>query len=284
MAEISWKDTPSNGDTIPNTGTGSFEEMGNTIEGAIQSPDNPNDGDILTYEDDEWIAKAVNIEELSFVRYGKDMLDGSKNIFSDLDEVSVVNNATYQTIYTLTINESLDATFQSGGTYLLYFEYKTKGSDTSSQSTRWYNSTTAQTLYEVVTSSTSYATKGSFLTPFAYEVNYGDTIVFQMHSQYTNSIVYAKDVFLWYLNKLPSVITTAIMTAKGFSGVKYIELYDTGDSVKINNSKTYTGVSGCPTGLCKATDGYTIFNPSDYSSITQIEIVSGNPLIVFKKV
>jgi hypothetical protein len=32
MAEIDWRDTPSSGDTIANTGTDSFEEMANLIQ------------------------------------------------------------------------------------------------------------------------------------------------------------------------------------------------------------------------------------------------------------
>jgi len=84
---------------------------------------------------------------------------------------------------------------------------------------------------------------------------------------------------------LPSQITTSWMNKWGFSGVKYIELFDSGDTVKINNDTDmiFTGISGCPTPLYISTTQVKYWDKDDYEDITQVEIVSGNPLIVFEK-
>jgi hypothetical protein len=85
---------------------------------------------------------------------------------------------------------------------------------------------------------------------------------------------------------IPSTITTAWMATYGLSGIKYIELYDNGDSVKINNSTDmiFTGTSGQPTAPYISTNNVTYWDhKNDYADITQVEIVSGNPLIVFEK-
>jgi hypothetical protein len=76
------------------------------------------------------------------------------------------------------------------------------------------------------------------------------------------------------------------MAANGFSGIKYIELYDNGDSVVINNDSTnltFTGVAGQPVSLFESTNGTDWDTESDYATVTQVDVVSGNPLIVFEK-
>jgi len=205
-------------------------------------------------------------------------------ILSDTTEYSTTSDS-YSTVKSVTLNSStLGSIYASGRYYSISWETKVKGG------LYWNGYSNIPFFGYVKIDNTAQSQNGSTYTsalvscPYTSGILAGSTINIQIKSEVSGYGVATKDNYikiLGYFDKLPSTITPSTMSTYGLSSVKYIELYDNGDSVKINNDSDliFTGVSGQPTSVLVSSKGKVI----DYDDITQVDILSGNPLIVFEK-
>lgn len=216
--------------------------------------------------------------ELEFIRYGYTPFSFeylNTEVVNDPTETSTTSTS-LTNYYTLNLNESLNANCVTGYNYSVRIDLEAKHNGAAAANNFSFegNPTVLQTLNNL-----TYTPASQVLINLQYNTNY-----LQQYKASSGYSIYKKNYIITLVGKyiqFPSVIDSSIMTAKSYAGVRNIELYDSGDSVKINDDSTliFTGVTGQPTGLNLSSGGKSI-NPED---ITQIEVVSGNPLIVFEK-
>lgn len=174
-----------------------------------------------------------------------------------------------------------------------YISWETELRDSSMGQTATYSlrfDATSMKQYDV--KNMSYTVCGSVATkvgsPTSATIN--KTIKLYGKSTAGGTTAYSRNNKVWITdgNKcsiVPSTITTSWLSTNGFSGIKYVELYDNNDSVKFNNDANliYTGTAGQPVAPTVSSQNIAWDSLTDYEDITQVDIVSGNPLIVFEK-
>lgn len=257
------------------------------------------DGQVLTLASGlpSWSNKT---KDLFFARYGytywdKEVLDTPELVIDDATEYSYRSSIIgydERDVKSWKLDSKQDSYLTSGHLYYLVWETELKNTAGNVAGHRAFLGTTTTysnwTYYNTTT--TSYATFGnqtSIIKKNGYA--YGTALkLYLSDDDYSlNTLTYSRNNKIYVhtqFKAIPVQITSAWLSASGFSGIKYIELYDNGDSVKINNDTDliFTGVAGQPVGLNKSTANIG-FTPEDYEDITQIEVISGNPLIVFEK-
>lgn len=237
---------------------------------------------------------------LFFARYGYTYitpmteLDTPLQIINDATEYTTTGTAdTWISVKTWTLNSSLNAELTPNDRYTLTWETELKISSSVPYCYAYATLNTSSlgtptpTYSEATTSYVTYGGISSTVTPYT-KFNYGATLALYLKYNGVNRYPYSRNNKVWVTHKaigVPQTITPTWLSENGFSGIKYIELYDSGDTVILNDDSanmTFTGVSGQPTALFDSTN-YTQFSPEDYEDITKVYVNSGNPLIVFEK-
>ncbi|MCC7573158.1 MAG: hypothetical protein KO464_07185 [Candidatus Methanofastidiosum sp.] len=151
---------------------------------------------------------------------------------------------------------------------------------------------TSSSISSLVHNTTTWTTKGGIATKIGSPTSMSIHDELKLYLQGGSGEYYSKtkDNKVWITDGyqcsiIPKTITSSWLSLNNFSSIKYIEFYDDGDSVKINNDTdlVFTGTNGQPTTLDISSNNIYWDTETDYAGITQVEIVSGNPLIVFEK-
>ncbi|NMC75980.1 MAG: hypothetical protein GYA60_01585 [Candidatus Methanofastidiosa archaeon] len=247
-------------------------------------------------------------KELIYYRVGYDILpfsDGTTpTIYSDATEYSKNNDSSETNITTFTVNSALNSNIIPGISYAFRFQHKTKASGGGNSykvglkdSTYWYgfaNSPFTNQQYPNFTTSTTYVTYNVLSTmsaliasPFTWGfkgVPYNTSLSFTWKGAATYTY-YLKDILIKLAGYVIDYgvkydLTSGVLNVLSDYQLKYVELFDASDSIKINDTTTITGNSTSPSPSGQGTYFYDLLVPSEWSSI---EVVSGNPLLVFEK-
>lgn len=200
-------------------------------------------------------------------------------------------STSYDNIETITLDNALDGKIVSGFGYkVLSCNYEAKKS--TAGSTNLFLTTVAggdhtTSLFDPYSSSitTSYT---KFYRPLSATakslVNAYNTPLYLKYAVASGHTLYIQNREYHIGRTIPTGVFT-LANESTISTIKHISLFDNGDSIKLNNDANFifTGLSGQPTTPINSTTGYSFGVDIDYDDITQIEIVSGNPLIVFEK-
>lgn len=231
-------------------------------------------------------------KDLYFYTHGSSFFE--KDTITSADEITLTSFNGVKTLETLTLDGSFSSICQNGFGYKISFTDEAKQASTTFTASRRYIHATLDADY---TGGTCYTTATNAVPTTSYTPNleapktptsiipYNNTVYFNTKTTgATPSTFYSRNRIYTIYKVLPaSVFTLSGLTE--YSGIRYIELFDAGDGVKLNNDDNlvFTGIAGQPLEINVSTNRYMFGQDIDYDGITSIEIVSGNPLIVFEK-
>ncbi len=237
---------------------------------------------------------ANGTKDLFFARYGITAWDIQPyEVFSSPILLSEDTNEYSTTATSSTLQASYGSLLSLG--YLqgyIAWEMEAKRLTATSYVQMRNGSTGSPTTYTYYSSglTSSYVTYGSNATILGSPtlMEYNNNFSLWIYTSPSGTI-YTRNNKLWITEgiackRIPTIINSSWLTSCNFSAIKSIELFDDGDSIKIDNDANliFTGSSSQPEHIFLSSAG-VYWDNSDYDGITQVEIISGNPLIVFEK-